>query len=772
MIIAPLSPVNASPSDWTINGDFTVVGSASISGSTSIQGDLYVYGDHYDIGQTYITDAETIVGYISGSGHIGAVSQYTGLRVDRGSLTDYRIVFDEVDDYFKIGEIGSEQIVQTKEGATTQGKVAFGSANDSLTEDSLFHFDSTNDRLGIGIASPTERLQVYEASTASVKGWVGNTGGSISLEAISGSGDAKINATGALTMYNANGLFLETESGAGKIGLGGNYNATYNVYLHGAVGTSSSLTVTNDVTLTDGRLIVTSANGSNFKRTGALDANPILEFYNDSGEVARITRSGNLGIGASAPNFKLHIHEATGGADAVMQFTTNATTSAVGSGTILFVDDTDKSFNILNKESAPISFFTAGTTQMTLDGIGGLNLIGNSTEDEYLKVGVGRSGSGNAYLDLVGDATYTTYGLRIIRGNSGANSNSYIYNRGTGSLNIVAEDAGTINISTNATPRITIDSAGVISFNTLNLTAVGDPINAQDAATKNYVDSNFFNASGTPLDNQIAIFTDATTVEGDANFTWDGTTFQVKNTANTLSAILNTSGKMLITQTTGTLPCFATRTIASTQDRFYVNAFGSMYWGTGTAETDVIFYRSAEGILKSSDTLEADTFNIVSSATKIDVNAGVMQFTDATNGAVTLTQIANAVDNYVDVNGDTYLGTLSVDSTQATIDATSAITSVQPADEVLVRDASDSNFLKTVAFSDLGKYTNTNVGDGSNTVYTITHNLGTKDVLVVVRDNGTDDLVQVATVATTTNSVTLTFTTIPTASQYTVKVIS
>jgi len=90
----------------------------------------------------------------------------------------------------------------------------------------------------------------------------------------------------------------------------------------------------------------------------------------------------------------------------------------------------------------------------------------------------------------------------------------------------------------------------------------------------------------------------------------------------------------------------------------------------------------------------------------------------------------------------------------------------------LIRDASDSNFLKTVAFSDLGKYTNTNVGDGVNTSYTITHNLGTKDVLVVVRDNTTDDLVQVAAVATTINSVTLTFTTVASASQYTVKVIS
>jgi hypothetical protein len=38
-------------------------------------------------------------------------------------------------------------------------------------------------------------------------------------------------------------------------------------------------------------------------------------------------------------------------------------------------------------------------------------------------------------------------------------------------------------------------------------------------------------ATGTPLDNQVAIFTNANTIEGDANFTWNGTTLAVTGAA-------------------------------------------------------------------------------------------------------------------------------------------------------------------------------------------------------------------------------------------------
>ncbi len=64
-----------------------------------------------------------------------------------------------------------------------------------------------------------------------------------------------------------------------------------------------------------------------------------------------------------------------------------------------------------------------------------------------------------------------------------------------------------------------------------------------------------------------------------------------------------------------------------------------------------------------------------------------------------------------------------------------------------------------------------NVGNGSLTSIVLTHNLGTKDVVVSVRDNSTDDGVIVDWEATDTNTVTLTFAVAPSSNAYRATVI-
>jgi hypothetical protein len=63
------------------------------------------------------------------------------------------------------------------------------------------------------------------------------------------------------------------------------------------------------------------------------------------------------------------------------------------------------------------------------------------------------------------------------------------------------------------------------------------------------------------------------------------------------------------------------------------------------------------------------------------------------------------------------------------------------------------------------------IGDGSATSFTVTHNLGTRDVLVGLREvNSPYDHVGVQVSSTTTNTVTLTFGAAPSAGQYRVMV--
>ena len=75
---------------------------------------------------------------------------------------------------------------------------------------------------------------------------------------------------------------------------------------------------------------------------------------------------------------------------------------------------------------------------------------GASTAEAHLTIGQGRTGNGYSYIDLVGDATYTDYGFRMIRGNGGANTTSELVHRGTGNFSLVSSDGGDIVLIPNA----------------------------------------------------------------------------------------------------------------------------------------------------------------------------------------------------------------------------------------------------------------------------------------------------------------------------------
>lgn len=57
----------------------------------------------------------------------------------------------------------------------------------------------------------------------------------------------------------------------------------------------------------------------------------------------------------------------------------------------------------------------------------------------------------------------------------------------------------------------------------------------------------YVNTSGTPANNQLAIFTDADTVEGDSNLTWDGTNFNIATAKN-----FQIAGATILSDSTGT----------------------------------------------------------------------------------------------------------------------------------------------------------------------------------------------------------------------------
>jgi len=87
-----------------------------------------------------------------------------------------------------------------------------------------------------------------------------------------------------------------------------------------------------------------------------------------------------------------------------------------------------------------------GTTSPTakLEVNGTIRLPAATTEGRSITMGYGRTDSGYAYIDFIGDTTYSSYGLRIIRYNTGADAQSRIIHRGAGLLVIQTVDSGNI----------------------------------------------------------------------------------------------------------------------------------------------------------------------------------------------------------------------------------------------------------------------------------------------------------------------------------------
>lgn len=118
---------------------------------------------------------------------------------------------------------------------------------------------------------------------------------------------------------------------------------------------------------------------------------------------------------------------------------------------------------------------TAGTIDFT-PGTGSsatLNINSTGTSNSVIQLGVGGSGNRLSVIDLVGDTTYTDYGLRIVREGSGANANCGIISRGTGILYMSATDAGSVEFYTSSTRRMQISSTGGFGF--FGATAVARP---------------------------------------------------------------------------------------------------------------------------------------------------------------------------------------------------------------------------------------------------------------------------------------------------------
>jgi hypothetical protein len=106
------------------------------------------------------------------------------------------------------------------------------------------------------------------------------------------------------------------------------------------------------------------------------------------------------------------------------------------------------------------------SANLTFDGTGlttGTFTVNRASAANWIEMGDATS-SQYAYIDLKGDTTYTDYGLRLMRGNAGANANDSLIHRGTGSLSITVTDAGYLSLLTTNAERVRIAAGGGITL--------------------------------------------------------------------------------------------------------------------------------------------------------------------------------------------------------------------------------------------------------------------------------------------------------------------
>jgi hypothetical protein len=114
------SEINLAAVQTTITGDITAENNATVIGNLTVTGNLTVNGDNFsaNVQTVNIEDAITVINH----GEIGAgvTNRYSGVQVDRGTLTDFQFVYDEFDDFFKMGEINDLEIVASRDWCSAQ----------------------------------------------------------------------------------------------------------------------------------------------------------------------------------------------------------------------------------------------------------------------------------------------------------------------------------------------------------------------------------------------------------------------------------------------------------------------------------------------------------------------------------------------------------------------------------------------------------------------------------------------------------------------------
>lgn len=142
--------------EYNAGTDTLTVANISATGNVTITGDLTVNGTTTTVDTETVLVEDNFMTLNNGEVGAGVTAGFAGLEIDRGTLTNYGIIFDDISDTFRIGEFDvksaadtiltdNTQAVATREDAPNDNGIAFWDATNNLFEtDSNLTWDGSN----------------------------------------------------------------------------------------------------------------------------------------------------------------------------------------------------------------------------------------------------------------------------------------------------------------------------------------------------------------------------------------------------------------------------------------------------------------------------------------------------------------------------------------------------------------------------------------------------------------------------------------------------
>lgn len=162
-LLTPLNDTDASNKLYVDNS--SIKSGGTIIGNVILVGDLYVSGvtTTIDVGNLSIRDNIIILNSGETSDHV--TLQYSGIEIDRGTGTRYRMVFNDTSSDFQVGLIGSLQSVATRQDTPNSSGVSYwNSTLKILDTNNKFKYNGTDLYISGMTLSGTSYLVYYDLS--------------------------------------------------------------------------------------------------------------------------------------------------------------------------------------------------------------------------------------------------------------------------------------------------------------------------------------------------------------------------------------------------------------------------------------------------------------------------------------------------------------------------------------------------------------------------------------------------------------------------------